>query len=205
MKINKVCEVDNCNLPHYGSGYCKKHCNQYRRHGKLFVRTIYDKNEIRCEKDICYMKIYNNKCEEIAEAIIDKKNKKKIEEFKWRRNAGGYIVSTTRLPEKPKTIFIHRLIMGDKKGLVVDHINHKPLDNRRLNLRWATPSQNIAYRTNTKGYLWDKSRDKWTASIGVNNKQIYLGRFDTEAEAKKIRIKAEKKYFGKFAPIRQAS
>jgi hypothetical protein len=36
------------------------------------------------------------------------------------------------------------------------------------------------------------------ASIGVNNKSIYLGRFNTKEEAVEVRLKAEEEYFGEF-------
>jgi len=64
--------------------------------------------------------------------------------------------------------------------MVVDHINHNVLDNRRSNLRICTPAQNQANtRPNTKGASKFKgvsrNKDKWTASIAAT--------FDTEQEA----------------------
>jgi hypothetical protein len=37
---------------------------------------------------------------------------------------------------------MHRFIMNTPKGLYTDHINHNGLDNRRVNLRIVTASQN---------------------------------------------------------------
>lgn len=45
------------------------------------------------------------------------------------------------------------------------------------------------------GVTWDKSRDKWMATIGLKGKRIFLGRFDKKEDAIKAREKAEKKYF----------
>ena len=42
-----------------------------------------------------------------------------------------------------------------------------------------------------KGVTYDKSRNKWVARISINGKRIYLGRFDTIAEAEKARKEAE--------------
>lgn len=38
--------------------------------------------------------------------------------------------------------YLHRLLVGAKKGQVVDHINHNTLDNRKDNLRICTQSDN---------------------------------------------------------------
>ena len=55
-------------------------------------------------------------------------------------------------------LFLHREIMYPPKGLVVDHINGNPLDNRRLNLRVVTQRENrINLHTNSRsrsGYRW---------------------------------------------------
>jgi len=103
-----------------------------------------------------------------------------------------------------KTHNCHRHI-GD--GLVVDHINCDGLDNRRANLRLATRQQNKCnsrprLRGGTsryKGVFWAKDRKKWRASVSFNGKTKYLGGFDNEIEAAKVRDVAAKKYHGQFA------
>ena len=84
---------------------------------------------------------------------------------------------------------------------VVDHINGNGFDNRWDNLRdvsQATNSKNCRpSKNNTSGVMgvcFDKSRDKWLASIKVNRKNITLGRFETIEGAALARKKAEKKY-----------
>jgi len=50
-------------------------------------------------------------------------------------------------------------------------------------------------RNNTsgvKGVYWSKSEKKWTAKIGLQNKSITIGRFDTLEDAAKAREQAEK-------------
>ena len=49
---------------------------------------------------------------------------------------------------------------------------------------------------------WSKTNDKWLAAIGVDNKFIYLGYFNKKKDAIIARLKAEKKYYGEFAPQR---
>lgn len=46
--------------------------------------------------------------------------------------------------------YIHRELMAPPPGMVVDHINGDPLDNRRCNLRLASRSQNAANRAHTQ-------------------------------------------------------
>ena len=70
---------------------------------------------------------------------------------------------------KVKTVRLHRVIMEAQDGEIIDHRNHNTLDNRRLNLRAATMSQNLANRKgnesrNTSGYrgvTWNKKCKKW--------------------------------------------
>src|SRR4051794_16413562 len=55
-----------------------------------------------------------------------------------------------------RTVYMHQLVMGSKKGQLVDHKNRIKLDNREDNLRLATRSQNALnsklHRTNSTGY-----------------------------------------------------
>ena len=102
-----------------------------------------------------------------------------------------------------KCVSLHRVIaerMGlpvEDRSLQVDHINGNPLDNRRANLRMATPSQNSINQKdradNTSGFKgvhYDRSRGKWMAFIGQKPFKN-LGRFDTFEEAKTARLAAE--------------
>ena len=61
----------------------------------------------------------------------------------------------TRVNKSPK---LHRKLMNNPEGLVVDHINRKSFDNRRENLRIVTQKQNLRNR-----------------SIGKNNKTGHTG------------------------------
>ncbi len=74
-------------------------------------------------------------------------------------------------------------------NLVVNHKNFIRTDNRLENLEIVTAREN----TNRKhlksssiytGVCWDKNRKKWFSSIKFLGKDIFLGRFDCELEAK---------------------
>ena len=68
----------------------------------------------------------------------------------------------------------------------VDHRNRQKSDNREENLREATRqqnTQNLDVRVNNTsgcpGVGWHKAAGKWAARIGVANRRIHLGVFDT--------------------------
>lgn len=49
------------------------------------------------------------------------------------------------------------------------------------------------------GVHYYKSRNKWTAQIGVNKKMIHLGYFENFDDAVKTRKEAEEHYYGNFS------
>jgi hypothetical protein len=96
---------------------------------------------------------------------------------------------------------------------VVDHTNTNSLDNRRANLRLATPSQNSCNsrrdKSNTysrfRGVSFSKRKGKWFAAIRANGKKIWLGYFQTELDAARAYDEAARKYHGEFARLNFAN
>lgn len=136
--------------------------------------------------------------------IFDKEDLELIKDYCWLKNSEGYFDAKER--KTNRAVRLHRIIMGAERGYDVDHINHDPADNRKKNLRIVTRSQNNMNAklsknntTNVPGVVYDKERNKWKAQIGINYKNIILGRFDTKEEAITARKAAEEKYFGEFA------
>lgn len=88
-----------------------------------------------------------------------------------------------------------------------DHVDRNPLNNRKYNLRPATVMENAQNRSlrtdNTSGIVgvyFNQNANKWQSYIMVDKKQIYLGLHDDKEDAIIARLKAEKEYFGEFAP-----
>jgi len=103
---------------------------------------------------------------------------------------------------KRKMVLLHRVIMSAAKGQFVDHANRNKMDNRRSNLRFVTRSQNSINRGHRADYRGVRLEDgKWRASIGVNRKNIKLGRFDTPEAAAAAYNEAAKKLHGQFAVL----
>lgn len=95
---------------------------------------------------------------------------------------------------------MHRFITNCPKGLVVDHINRNPADNRRCNLRICTQFENNKNRSNntsgTIGVTWHSKSKKWRATIEKNGKRYELGEFKDKDKAIQARLKAEQELFG---------
>lgn len=97
---------------------------------------------------------------------------------------------------------LHRLAWlyeyGELPCVEIDHINRKRDDNRIINLRLASRSENLHNTGNhndnksgVKGVHWDKTGKKWAAKIGVNGKQRHLGSYEDFNEAVCTRLAAE--------------
>ena len=88
----------------------------------------------------------------------------------------------------------------------LDHINRDRRDNRLVNLRPASQSQNSCNgslrSTNKSGYRgvsWEKRKRKWQARIVKDGKQYPLGYFDTKESAYDAYLEAAKRLHGEFA------
>ena len=83
---------------------------------------------------------------------------------------------------------MHRQIMHAPKNIIIDHINRNGLDNRKANLRFATPTQNAwnsisglnRGTSKYKGVWWDRKSKKWRTVLSLDGKNEHLGFFDDE-------------------------
>jgi hypothetical protein len=113
-----------------------------------------------------------------------------VAQFKWRVNHG---YCTTK--SKGKMIRMHRLIMGNPDGMLVDHINNNKLDNQRMNLRITNAKgngQNKSKKTGAAtsqyiGVSYHTSTEKYRASITLNKRYLGVGTFDKELTAARAR------------------
>jgi hypothetical protein len=99
--------------------------------------------------------------------------------------------------------YAHRLAWlvthGEWPPHEIDHINGDRDDNRIENLRAATRTQNMMNSATGKG--WHKHGNRWQALIRANGKRLFLGCFDTEAQAREAYEKAAREHHGAFSVI----
>lgn len=126
-----------------------------------------------------------------------------IKDYCWYRTNSGYIATRYN----SRKVLLHKLILGDIENKHnIDHINHNKYDNRKINLRFVTRSQNninkSIQRNNTSGVpgvQWHNRDKVWEVYITINNKKTYMGRYTDFAQAVLFRKQLEQKYYGEFS------
>lgn len=136
------------------------------------------------------------------EFYFDLEDYDKIKNYCWYIDDKNYVKTTF----KGTTLKFHKVITT---YVLVDHINRNTVDNRKENLRDATYQENARNsslaKNNKSGYTgvsWSKTMSKWESVIMVDRKRKVLGYFNNKEDAVKIRLQAEKEYFGEFSPQR---
>jgi len=178
--------------------------------GCLHMENIIKSNRIKKHKvnrieiigDITKVFFFNND----GYAIIDTEDYNIIKKYCWTGYINGYVTARSMKTSR-ETIRMHRIILNMDNIEYIDHINGDPWDNRKSNLRPCNSSQNSMNMricsSNTSGYTgvyFNKSANKWIASITANREKMHLGYFKNKQDAIDARQKAELKYFKEFAP-----
>jgi hypothetical protein len=162
---------------------------------------------VKIQDDICYVQLTKG-----LTALVDAADAHLVDDRNWYAQIIGsraYAV-TGDYERGRRLLYMHRVILGADAGPTVDHKYGNSLDNRRLNLRAATYSENSCNRglpeNNTsgfKGVCFVKRTGKWLSCITKNGETNYLGANHESAEsAHAAYCKANKKLHGKYGRTR---
>lgn len=143
-------------------------------------------------------------------ALVDDEDFEKLNKFSWYAHKALNTYYACRKRRKSEVenwhknmhVAMHREIMGQPKGMEVDHKDHNGLNCQKSNMRivthmhnmWNTPKRKTS-KTGYRGISFDAQTRKWRAIITINHRSISLGRFVNLEEAIRARKIAEKKYF----------
>lgn len=126
--------------------------------------------------------------------------------YNWYYSTRGYAETNCRATRK--NLKMHRLIMQPPTGMVIDHINSDPLDNRRDNLRICTQTENARNskhqqrtKSGLRGVYWSNKDRKWTARINTGGKFRSLGYFNNKIDAAVAFDTAARELYGTYAKL----
>lgn len=145
-------------------------------------------NNYRFDNENCYIQIKNK--HGFFDVIIDLDDYNRVKNIDWfviKSATTYYCVGHIGYGSVRYFTRLHRLIMSYPE-IFVDHINCDGLDNRKINLRTATPQQNSFNRRNLrnnlpKGVSLTKNGKRYQAHIGNRKTFLHLGTFDSIKEA----------------------
>jgi hypothetical protein len=139
--------------------------------------------------------------------------------FTWKKSRGGKVANSIcgridtsghrQITINNRSYLAHRIAIFIKNGSwpknQIDHINGNKDDNRIINLRECSASQNqqnskkrIDNKSGVKGVSWHNGRKNWVCQLQINKKKIHVGeykKFEDAVSAIKIaREKIHKEY-----------
>lgn len=148
-------------------------------------------------------------------ALVDDEDYDFINSFKWyahkakRKYRDVYYAWRNSTNEKGRTtVQMHSIIIGEvPTGMDIDHVDGNGLNNQRINLRFATRSQNGGNQlswgktSKFKGVCFHKRDKIYVAQIRKDNKHMHIGYFENEIDAAKAYDKRALELNGEFARI----
>lgn len=158
--------------------------------------------------------IYRKK-EVVAYAQVSDEDYEYLNQFRWgvkRYKNLEYVRRGSRKNGEEKRYQMHRVVLErvlNRTLLSSEQVDHKDgsgLNNQRGNVRLATRSQNqmnkgkrtTPSQSQFKGVTWHKRSRKWYAQIRLDQKQIYIGMFNSEEDAAQAYKDKAKELFGEF-------
>ena len=117
-----------------------------------------------------------------------------LNQYKWHLSDNGYAVRRPWGPNGSYTIRMHRIVSATPDGLVTDHINGNPLDNRKSNLKNCTQQENMCNMklrsdssTKEKNVGWHSQSGKYRVRFTRNKEMLCCKLFKDIKDAIKFR------------------
>lgn len=142
-------------------------------------------------------------------AIVDDSDYLELSGYKWWADKEGYALTTILGLNKKQNIRMHRLILSAPRGSIVDHIDGKPWNNQRQNLRIVTQRQNLMNtkprknKSGFKGVGWYPAYQMWQVRVHLNGKANHVGYFKDPIEAARAYNVKALELFGEFARLNE--
>lgn len=207
----RVCSVVGCERSGGRSGLCKAHYQRQWRSGttgSAYIPPAFGPRAIRPEPEIADEHTLRIPLGHDRWVSFDRADRELVVKYQWAALKGKntwYAVSFSE-SRSGNRMFMHRLILGAEPSAQVDHADGNGLNNRRSNIRIATPNENQHNSHNRKrgksglrGVLAARTNGRWVAKITYEKRTKHLGTFDS-AEAAGLAYDTAARYlYGQFA------
>ena len=127
------------------------------------------------------------------QTLVDDDLYEELSQYSWYASGNDHRPARRLKEPERRLIYIYHQILNvvpwelKCQGLVPDHINGDPLDNRRINLRivsWEENARNAERHRNHKGIHFSQLERKYKVYVDpLGAKRIWLGTYTTLIEA----------------------
>ncbi len=203
--MKRKCSVLGCLNPRLAKGLCSKHWNRQRAGKPLLTAKEQFIRDNPPKDGVGLVPLTQGHV-----AIVDAADYPMVIRKQWsvKPAEGGLLYAACSVPngKTTTTMTLHRFILEASDGELIDHQNSNGLDNRKSNIRLATPLENSRNSrklrkapSRFKGVSRDSKSAQWRAQIRFKGKQRHLALCDSEEDAATYYDVAAQILFGPFA------
>lgn len=171
----KICKIDECERKYYARGWCYKHYQRWWKHDdpEYSSREMhgYSNHPLYTVWEHMKQRCYN-------------------ENEKAYKNYGGRGITVCKEWKNSFEAFFEWALPLWKVGLLIDRINNNgnyyPENCQFVTYTESNLNTQLLRSTSTSGYrgvTYHKNNEKWIAQITIDNKNKYLGSFNTPEDA----------------------